>query len=244
MADYGFEKNGVQFGFENEDLYNYEAFKYGNVDGADLRKEYSRLRRVANSRLKRMEGTKYDKSQTYLRNVGKYVTLEEIEAEALRYARNLKPEAQSRYVDMHVAKKMSDMYRFLTSKTGSIRGMQRAENNMIEALHERGLTFVNKQNIQQFGEYMEYMRTLHKNRQYDSERAAELFGTASKKGINPMEIAEDFDFWKQHDEELAALPKIANKEKRNAAAYKKLLSPAVEKAIEKKAAKMVIKKMT
>ena len=229
MANYGFERNGVQFRFDNEDLYNYEAFKYGNVNSADLRKEYSRLRQIANARLKRMEGSRYEKSQTFLRNAGKYTTLKDIEEEALKYAHNLKPEAQAKFVDMHVAKKMAEMYKFLTSKTGSIRGMQRAENNMIEALRERGLTFINKQNIQQFGEYMEYMRTLHKNRQYDSERAVELFGTATKKGINPMEIADDFEYWKQHEEELSAMPKIANKERRTAADYKKLLKNSVKK---------------
>lgn len=222
-SDYKFSKNGVQFGLESEDMYHYEAFKYGNVDSAQLRKEYSRLRKTANRRLERMEGTRYENSQTYLKNAGRYTTLEQIEQEALAHAQNLKPEARQRYVDMHVAKKLADMYKFLTAKTGSIRGMQRVENELIESLHERGLTFVNKKNIQQFGEYMEYMRTLHAGRQYDSERAAELFGTATKKGINPMEIAEDFTFWKEHEEELEDMPKFKNAKKRTAEDYKKAL---------------------
>ena len=220
----GFTENGVEFRLENADMYHYEAFKGGNVDRDELRKEYSRLRQVANKRLQRMEGTRYENSQTYLRNAGKYTTLAQIEEEALHYAKNLSPEAQQKYVDMHVAKKMSDLFRFLTAKTGSIRGMQRAENELIENLRDRGLTFINKGNIQQFGQYMEYMRILHNGRQYDSERAAELFGTATKKGINPMEIAVDYDYWKRHDEELANTPKIRNAKKRTAEDYKALLN--------------------
>lgn len=220
----GFSKNGVEFRLDNEDMYHYEAFKYGNVNSAELRKEYSRLRQTANKRLKRMEGTRFENSQTYLKNRDKYTTLAEIEKDALQYAKNMPPEVREKYIDMHVAKKMSELYKFLTAKTGSIRGMQKAENELIASLRDRGLTFVNKSNIQQFGEYMEYMRTLHNGRQYDSERAAELFGTATKKGINPMEIAEDWEFWKQHDDELSKLPKIRNSKKRSAENYKALLN--------------------
>lgn len=222
-SEYGFEKNGVKFSFDNPDLYNYEAYKGGNITSKELRKEYSRLRAVADKRLKRMQGTKWENSQTYLRNAGKYGTIADIENEALSNAKSLKPEAAKKYVDVFVAKKMAEMYKFLTAKTGSIRGMQRAENELIETLHDRGLTFVNKSNIAQFGEYMEHLRTMHQNRMYDSERAADLFGTAIKKGINPMEIAEDWQYWQTREEELSKLPKIKNKDKRTAEDYKKLL---------------------
>lgn len=221
--EYGFEKNGVKFGFDNPDLYHYEAFKGGNITSKELRREYSRLRAVASKRLQRMEGTKWENSQTYLRNAGKYGTLADIEQAALSNAKSLKPEVAQKYVDLFVAKKLDEMYKFLTAKTGSIRGMQRAENELIQTLHDRGLTFVNKSNIAQFGEFMEFLRTAHQNRLYDSERAAELFGTAVKKGINPMEIAEDWQYWQSKEEELSKLPKIKNKNKRTADEYRKLL---------------------
>lgn len=223
-----YTRNGVEFrldgeGLKDGELYHYEAFKGGNVSRDELRKEYSRLRQVANKRLERMEGTKYEQSQTYRRNSGRYTTLEEIENEALANAKNLKPEAAQKYVDLHVAKKLDELYRFLTAKSGSIRGMQAIENRTIEALRDRGLTFINKSNITQFGEYMEYLRSIHKGKQFDSERAADLFGTAIKKGINPEEISEDFEYWKQHEEELAKLPKISNAKKRTADEYKRML---------------------
>ena len=223
-----YTRNGVEFrldepGINAGDLYHYEAFRSGNVSREELRKEYSRLRQVANSRLSRMEGTKYERSQTYRRNAGKYTTLEEIENEALAHARNIKPEAAQKYVDMHVAKKLDELYRFLTAKSGSIRGMQAIENNMIKTFRERGFDFINKGNIQQFGEYMDYLRTVYRGRMFDSERAADVFGTAVRKGINPEEIAEDFEYWKTHEAELAAMPKIRNKENRTAAEYRRLL---------------------
>lgn len=223
MSGKGFEQNGVQFNLENPDMYHYEAFKYGNVQSDDLRKEYSRLRQVANKRLSRMKGTEYEKSQTYIRNYGKYTTIAEIEAEALKHAKNLSPEAAQKYVDSHIAKKTADLYRYLTSKTGTIRGMQRAENDLIQAMRERGLTFINKGNIRQFGEYMEYLRAVHGSRMFDSERAVDLFQAAKKKGIEPMEVAEDFAFWTSHVEELEELPKFKNKNMRNADEYRRIL---------------------
>lgn len=218
---YGFERNGVKFGFENEDLYHYEAFKYGNISRAELTKEYSRLRQTANKRLQRMQGTKYEQTQTYLRNAGKYKTLAQIKKEAKQHTKNMGAEAAQKYVDRVVALKLADLYKFLTAKTGSIRRMQRVENEVISSLRSRGLTFINKNNIQQFGDYMEYMRTLHQNKIYDSERAAELFGTAVRKGIDPMQIAADFAYWKAHQEELEKTPKIKNAKKRTAEEYKK-----------------------
>lgn len=220
-----FKKGNIQFNFDNEDLYHYEAFKGGNVNPDEMRAEYSRLRQTANKRLARMEGTKYEKSQTYIRNAGKYLSIDEITERAAETAdrMNLKGEARKRYIDSHVAHKLADVYKFLNAKTSSIRGMQRVENEMIESLNERGLTFINKDNIHQFGEYMEQLRILHQGRIFDSERAADLFGTAYKKGINPDEIAKDFEFWQEHAEELEEQPKIKNAKQRNAAEYKKRL---------------------
>lgn len=234
-----YKKNGVEFrldspGIDTGDLYRRQAYSGGNVTSDELRKEYSRLRQVANKRLKRMEGTRFEDSQTYKKNAGRYNTIADIEKQALANAKQLNPEAAQRLVDIHIARKMEDMYRFLTAKSGSIRGMQAIENQIIESLRERGLTFVNKKNIQQFGEYMEYLRSINKGREFDSERAADLFGTAIKKGINPAQIAEDFEYWKTREKELSQLPKIKNPKKRTADDYKRLLEDNTPKKRRKK----------
>lgn len=223
MPPKGFKRNGVEFRLEDPDLYHYEAFTGGNVKPEELRKEYSRLRQVANKRLNRMKGTRYEKTQTYLKNAGKYGTIAEIEKEVLKHAKKLTPDKAERYVNAHIAKKVSDLYRMLTSKTGSIKGMREVEKRTIDTLNERGFTFINKNNIHQFGEYMEYLRLLHMDKQFDSERAAELFATAEKKGIDPNQLLADFEYWTQHTEDLANLPKIKNPKQRTAAQYKKLL---------------------
>ena len=223
MAGNGFIQNGVEFKLENPDLYHYEAFKYGNVSSGDLRKEYSRLRIVANKRLNRMKDTRYQETQTYLKNVGKYTTIAQIEKEALKHADGLPEELKKLYVDSIIAKKTADLYKMLTARTGSIKGMQQVEKETLERLREHGFTFLNKNNLRTFGEYMEQLRILHQGRNFDSERAAELFGTAVKKGINPLEVAADFEFWKAHEEDLAKMPKMKNAQKRTSEELKKLI---------------------
>lgn len=217
------KKNGVQFGLENEDMYLYQAFTGGNVSREELRKEYSRLRSVAKKRLERMTGTRYENTQTYLKNINKYGTLEQIENMAKLQGRKLSPERQRELADSITAKKLQELYRFLTAKTGSIKGMREVERKAIETLRDRGYTFINRKNIQDFGEYMEYLRALHMNEQFDSERAGELFGAAEKKGIPPEQVAKDFSYWVQHVEELKKLPKAKNPKNRTAKHYKKLL---------------------
>lgn len=217
------ENSGVKFGFSDRDFYRREAFRSGVVTAEEVLAEYSRLRQVAIKRLKRMEGTKYEQSQTYLRNVGMYPSIPEIREKKMGNAKNLDKDSAEKLLALHVSRRLDDLERFLSAKTGSIRGMQRMENELVQTLRDRGLTFVNKNNIQQFGEYMEHFRSMKLAQIYGSERAAELFGTAVKKGINPEQISEDFNFWLQNSEELEKTPKIKNAKQRNAAAYKKLL---------------------
>ena len=78
MARYsGGNTTGRALKFPREYYYP-EALKAGSLTDQQMRQEYSRLRAIANKRLQRFEGTKYENSQTYLRNVGKYVPLSAI----------------------------------------------------------------------------------------------------------------------------------------------------------------------
>lgn len=217
------KRDGVKFNFEDRSLYRREAFQSGAVDADQVLKEYSRLRQAALKRLKRMEGTKYEQSQTYLRNVGMYPSIPEIAEKKMIGSDKLTKEAREKLLALHVSRRLDDLERFLSAKTGSIRGMQRLERELIQTLQDRGLSFVNKSNIQQFGDFMEHYRTERLNKIYSSERVAELFGTAVRKGIDPEQLKKDFTFWLDKQEELDKMPKIKNKNKRSAEDYKRKL---------------------
>lgn len=218
------DRNGVKFEFDDPAKYRREAYRSGAVSADEVLKEYSRLRQVALKRLKRMEGTKYEQSQTYLRNVGMYPSIPEIKEKKMANASGLDKEASEKLLALHVSRRLDDLERFLSAKTGSIRGMQHLENELVQTLRDRGLSFVNKGNIQKFGDFMEHFRTLKLGKIYSSERVAELFGTAVKKGIDPDQLHKDFTFWLENQEELENTPKIKNAKNRNAEAYRKKLA--------------------
>lgn len=182
-----------------------EALQNGLITPKEMRKHYSYLRTVANKRLKNFVGSEFEDAKSYIKNVGKFVPLSEINNER------------------ELMFKLYEVSKFVRARSSSVTGLRQMRNDTIETAHERGMTWLNKENIKQFGEYMDYLRAKYGAKQFDSERAQELFGQAVKKEIDPNEIAEDFGFWRQHADELAEMPKIRNKKMRSGGEYKRIL---------------------
>ena len=171
----------------------------------EMRRHYSYLRTIANKRLSKFKGSEFEDSLSYTKNKDRFVTLSKIENEReLRY-------------------KLYELNKFIRAESSSVTGLKRIRNRAIETAHERGMTWLNKSNIKQFGEYMDFLRSKYGAKQFDSERAQELFGQSIKRKIDPMGIAEDFQFFRKHADELAKMPKIKSDVKVTAAEYKKAL---------------------
>lgn len=193
----------LKYDYEN---YHIEALKSGSLTLKEMRSEYSRLRKIANSRLEALGRSRFSGTQAYILNVGKYVTLDKIKSERdLMY-------------------RLQDLAKFVTAKSGSVSGQYEMRRNALESLRERGLHFVNEKNFELFGQFMEEARIRGYSRIYGSERVSELFGTASKKGISPEELFKDFGFWMQNKQNLEEMPRIKNENKRNSAEYKKAIN--------------------
>lgn len=149
---------------------------------AEIRKEYSRLRKIANQRLDALLRSEFKDAQIVKNNAGKYVPLKEIDSH-----RDL----------IH---KLSDVARFIESSRGSVRGLQKERRETIQTLHERGYTNINKRNYQQFTQFMDYLHTAYKNHMYDSKRAIQLFTEANSKGKSNKEIMKMFKKWLKHED--------------------------------------------
>lgn len=194
------------------DLHNYpdeyyypEALKSGVLTPAEMRKEYSYLRSIANKRLEHFKGSEFEKHQTYIRNRNKFVPLSQIKDER------------------ELIHRLYELKKFTSSRTSSVTGLRDIQRQTLETARERGLTFLNKGNIQAFGQFMEEARAKGYARIYGSERVAELFGSATRKGINPQEIMEQFHFWIENQAELDELPKHRNVDMRTATYYAEVL---------------------
>ena len=153
---------------------------------AEARKEYQRLRRIAQKRLARFVGTQYEDTDIYKNRAIKKPFKPSSELESVR--------------DLQAA--LSDVRGFLDSERSTISGMKRIDRKTIATLHKDGYTFVNMTNIKQFGDFMEAARLQAGKKMQGSDRVAEMYDVAIRKKIPPEELLKDFDYWRKNLEEL------------------------------------------
>lgn len=141
----------------------------------EARAEYSRLRKIASKRLARMSKSRYESSDIYRRYAGQFAPL---------------PRGAS---EERVRKMLSEVARFTERKTGSISGMRKSRRAQVEAMQDLGYDWINEGNIDSFNDYMERIKKFTAAKKYDSEEIVDLFREADESGLDPMEVAEDFE---------------------------------------------------
>lgn len=164
---------------------------------SELRKEYSRLRKIAQKRLARFVGTEWEKSEVFKRNYGKYPVLADI-----------KSPTQLRY-------ELAALARFINAKTSSVSGLRQQRAKAIEALRDKGYTFVNRKNYWQFGEFMDYYKTSKLNQIYDSEAALTVFQMTERFNIPERELLRNFETYLSKAEEIENMEVPRNPKARN-----------------------------
>lgn len=164
---------------------------------SELRKEYSRLRKIAQKRLARFVGTEWEKSEVFKRNYGKYPVLADI-----------KSPTQFRY-------ELAALARFINAETSSVSGLRQQRAKTIEALRDKGYTFVNRKNYWKFGEFMDYYRTSKLNQIYDSEAALTVFQMTERFSIPERELLRNFETYLSKAEEIENMEVPRNPKARN-----------------------------
>lgn len=202
------KQNLEQFLADNPpELYYPEALRSGVLTPEEMRSHYSYLRKIANKRLRNFVGTEFEDAQSYIKNVGKFVPLSEINNER------------------ELMFKLYEVNKFVRARSSSVLGLKQIRSEAIETLHDKGITWVNRGNYKQFADYMEYMRTKYKSKQYDSKRAMVLYGMVEtgSVGIDVEEVKRNYKFWSKHVNELASLPKNISEEIKSSKDFKNAL---------------------
>ena len=138
----------------------YYPYKLEQLDEIALRKEYSRLREIANTRLKSLLASEYKETDLAKEYAGGFAILAEVE---------------------DLPRELTKLARFVASERTSITGLKRIDKQTIETLQEHGYTFVNTKNVRQFGAFMEEMRQAGYSKLYSSEFLANWW---SEKGAS------------------------------------------------------------
>ena len=180
---------------------------------AEARKEYQRLRRIAQKRIARFKGTQYEDTEIYKNRAIKHP---------------FKPSSELKDVRALQAV-LSDVRGFLDSERSTISGLKRIDKKTISTLHANGYTFVNMGNIKAFGEFMEAARIKAGRRMFASDRVAELYDAAERKKIPPEQLLKDFEYWRKNVEELNS-SRVSRKEGATSADYRRTIERRKAKA--------------
>ena len=151
----------------------YYPYRLEQMDESALRKEYTRLRKIANKRLARLQASKYKDTDLAKEYAGGFEILANV---------------------ADLPRELTVLARFVASEKSSITGLQRIENKSISTLHQHGYTFVNAKNVGQFGAFMEEMRQAGYSKLYSSEFLANWWSEKGRsKRDNAYKLKQEFE---------------------------------------------------
>ena len=153
------------------DYSEYYPYRLQQMDERALRKEYTRLRKVANKRLARLQASEYKETDLAKEYAGGFALLADVK---------------------DLPRELTQLARFVASERSSITGLKRIDKQTIETLQEHGYEFVNTKNVRQFGAFMEEMRQAGLSKLYSSEFIAEWWSEQSKRD-NAKELKREFE---------------------------------------------------
>lgn len=170
--------------FQRGSILSYNRAYYMFADSArnipDPRAEYRKIRNAALNRIRKLERAGYGDTETVQR------------------ARRVF-EAQPRNLTQdEAAQRLPDAARFITAARGTVGGMREIERKTANTFRDRGLKFVNRRNVRQFTEFLEWLSTSKVNELFGSEQVAERApreGYKEKRGVKVKDIQQMFQMW-------------------------------------------------
>ena len=146
--------------------YQPDALRAGYSE-RELRAEYSRLRDVAEKRLKRLESSEFAESQTVRYNKGRFKTLADISSTG------------------ELTHLMTDLARFLTAELSTVTGQRSYRRKSVESLREGGLTGVTTKN---FGQVTRVLDWASGFKEYDPSELMRMLSAYAEAGISVQEV--------------------------------------------------------
>lgn len=163
--------------------YTRESVKNSDYwDDKSLRAEYSRLRDIAQKRLKRLAKSESD-SYAYRHNVGKY-----------------KPARGQSTAELR--EKLPELAKFIAAKSGSVSGILAQRAAAVETMKEHGYEGITKGNYKLFAQFMREWRAQKLQKVWGSPEVYEMFIFTCENKIPWDKIKDSFESWLAHLEEL------------------------------------------
>lgn len=200
----------IKFAFK-KNLYNRQIIKdSGVVSTSQYLSEYSRLSRLMNARITRLEK--------------KFPNMD------IGYER---PEKLANLVDENgdirsmgaFASELSNIYKFLNKKTTTVTGFRRQVERSIKSFNKMfDSDIINEDNIQDLYDFLEDYRNKYNVQKIpDSDRLLDTYAEAVRLNIDPQSLLKDIDYWKSHYNEMKSLDAMDSDEPVDSSEYAELL---------------------
>lgn len=141
----------------------------------EARAEYTRLRDIAQKRVKRMSKDPYwSTTQAYKKYREGFAKLSDLSDDELPLA-------------------MNTVAKYIASRESTVASLNDIRDRSIKTFHYNGYKFVNKENYRSFGDFMGTVKQLYQVKHIpDSDQVAELFDELNRGGIGWGEIFDSF----------------------------------------------------
>ena len=155
------------------DFYTLDAIRHADIwTPENIKKEYTRLRKIAEKRLNTMAKSEIGRaSRTYRTNKDRFKPVSEMTL------------GQTKIM-------LHEVSRMISAKTGTLSGIKAARAKSIQTFREHGYEFITEENYNEFGEFMRAWKD-SQYRGYGSPIAVDFFESAVRARQNVS--GEDFD---------------------------------------------------
>ena len=160
-----------------------EASARQRENAKEFRKEYSRMRDVAEKRVKRL-GEQFSQTKAYQNKQKGFKKLSEIDSRDL-------------------PKAFSEVSKFLGAKSSTVSGQKSIRNNTIKAWNEKGIP-LNQQNYQTVMDIMDEMRK--RKIVYGSDKVVEVADAILQVSNLPDDWIDHLEGLLEHSDELTEIP--------------------------------------
>lgn len=191
-------------------LYTKQAIKdSGILSTEELESEYSRLTRLRNARITRLE-KKFPNMNIEYERAPKLSSLVDKEG-------NLKM--------TQFSSALSETYKFLNKKTTTVTGFRRQVERSIKSFNKMfDSDIINEDNIQDLYDFLEDYRNKYNVQKIpDSDRLLDTYAEAVRLNIDPQSLLKDIDYWKSHYNEMKNLDAMDSDEPVDSSEYAELL---------------------
>lgn len=155
--------------------YNYYDLAH-QTSAAELTKEFKRMKRESERRLQALSRSKNETAQALYREYKDIISV--------------KPKSKRA-----TAKAIIATEQFLSLKTSKVTNIYKAQRQTLESLHASGYDFVTKNNLKDFGRFMEAMRAAGYARKGSSGSVMEFLSERGKIGSNTEKLKEQYERW-------------------------------------------------